>query len=139
RSLVEHGAKWTKVRFTREDGTHRQSGCIEFVHWWHAKQFLDGPDHAGLVVVNRIDPVPFHKRADDQTHRAVPINVIDSILRVVFGNEDRGSRPIAGVRYRLDDFAESKIIVGEHRSWTWIAVHESGGVIVGEKDDDQIR
>src|SRR5207247_5394520 len=93
---------------------------------------------AVVKLSTRIDLDPLHKRADDQAHSAVSVDVVDAILRVILGDENGGLRPIARARYRLHDLTQREIIVGDHRRRPGISTLESRCVIAGEKYNHQI-
>src|SRR5262245_33620798 len=52
-----------------------------------------------------------HPRADGKKDRAVSIDVIGAVLRVVFDNEDHGVFPTWAVRDKLDGQAKRGIVV----------------------------
>ena len=54
-------------------------------------------------------------RARDQQHRAVRVDVVGAVLRVVLEHEDRGLGPEPAVRDRLDHAAERVVVLGDHR------------------------
>ena len=56
------------------------------------------------------------QRARDQQHRAVRVDVVGAVLRVVLEHEDRRLRPEPAVRDRLHHAAEREVVLGDHRA-----------------------
>jgi len=51
--------------------------------------------------------------ADDKGNRAVGVDVVATVLRVVFEDEDGGVVPVGAVRNGIDDAAERQVVVGD--------------------------
>src|SRR5665213_533873 len=99
---------------------HRRESVV-VVHRWQAQQRLHRPQHAhGRVeaaVHKRLLPRLRMRRvlADDYAQRAVRVDVVGAVLRIVFENEERRIVPIGRVRNRLHSAANREIVVGHRR------------------------
>jgi hypothetical protein len=69
------------------------------------KQFRIAVAEAGLVVARAIDVAPFGVGADDESDRAVAVDVVEAVLRIVLNNENASVFPKLAVADRFDDFS----------------------------------
>src|SRR3954468_15997411 len=83
--------------------------------------------------------MPARKRADAEQQRSVRIDVVRSILRIVFEHENCGILPIRAVRDGFDDAAEREVVVGNHRARSPGAWRGAARVIVTQPDDRELR
>ncbi len=78
--------------------------CIVVVHWWNAQQILHAADHAHRRIegiVNKGLRAVWRKLAHNQRDAAMCVDMVGSILRVVFENEEGGIIPVGTMRDRL--------------------------------------
>ncbi len=67
------------------------------------------------------------------------VDVVGSILRVVFHNEDRSVIPVWTVRHRIDQASNCKIVIGDRRRRRRPADACSASVIIGKIQQDKLR
>src|SRR5215470_5850741 len=77
--------------------------------------------------------------ADHERERTMRIDVIGTVLRVVFENEDGGVFPVGTVRDRLDDAAEGEIVIGNVGGRSRAPGPCASGVVVGQMHRDELR
>lgn len=67
------------------------------------------------------------------------IDVVGSVLRIIFQNEDRRIVPVRAMRDSLHDTPDREIVIGDRRSRRGLADARSAGVIVGQVQQDELR
>ena len=67
------------------------------------------------------------------------VDVVGSVLCVIFENEDGGVVPVGAVGDGVDDAADGEIVVGDGSGGTGLALRAAGGVVVGEAQQDELR
>ena len=77
--------------------------------------------------------------ADDQRDAAMGVDVVGTVLRVVFEDEDRGVVPVRAVGDGVDDAANGQIVVGNGSCGTRLALCAAGGVIVRKAQENELR
>ena len=78
-------------------------------------------------------------RADQQCYRTMRIDVIRSILRVVFNHGDAGVFPVRTVRHCLDQQSKCIVVISNVELWRRLARADAVGVIVRETQDREVR
>ena len=119
-------------------GSHQGRKGVDLVHGRDAQHPLHGVEHGGLVIELADHGAPFGVRTDHQTERAVSIDVVESVLGIVFDDDDARLRPKPTVRYGVDDASQCEVIVGDLRTRGRAARARARGVIVGQVEDDQV-
>ena len=76
-----------------------------------AENLFNSMDDTELVVIGAVDCVPFHVRPDDIASGAMAVDVIDSVLGIIFGDEDNATVPIGAIADRLDYPADREVVI----------------------------
>src|ERR1700688_1486780 len=76
---------------------------------------------------------------DDKSYGAVGIDVIGSILRVVFDYEDGSVVPVRTVRDGIDDAAECKVVIGDRGLRSGLSGTRASSVVVGQIEKRELR
>ena len=120
-----------------EDIRHRPLVSGVQVDVRRAEDVLDRAQHAHLVVAGVDDRVLLYVGADHVGGRAVRVDVVGAVLRVILGHDDQGAVGVGAVRHRRDETADREVIVGLLRIGR---VHpgerraEAAGVIMAQAD-----
>src|SRR4051812_44463730 len=101
---------WSQIALGLEAIPHWRRRKIQLSHGRQSEHKLNRLHHPSLVVTSRIDDLPAGIWADRQGHGAVTIDVIKTILRVVFDYEDAGRRPELALRDSFDDSTECEVV-----------------------------
>jgi hypothetical protein len=67
------------------------------------------------------------------------VDVIETVLRIVFGHEDRGFAPVTAFRDCFDDRPSARSLSATGRAWRRKARTGALGVIVVQQDQHQVR
>src|ERR1700726_828043 len=76
--------------------------------------------------------------ADHEGERAMGIDVVGAILRVVSEHEDGSIVPVRTVGNGVDYAAEREIVVGDRGVWSWLAGTRASGVVVGQVEQREL-
>lgn len=67
------------------------------------------------------------------------VDVVGTVLRIVFEHEDSRARPVRAVRNGFGQTADREIVVGDHRCGRVLARFRTGRMIATEPDDLESR
>ncbi len=76
---------------------------------------------------------------DDEPQRAMRVDVIGPILRVILEYEDGGLRPELGMADALDDPTQRQIVIGNTSTWRSLAQAHAIGMIARQSNHLQPR
>ena len=82
-----------------------------------AENLFNSMDDTELVVIGAVDCVPFHVRPDDIASGAMAVDVIDSVLGIIFGDEDNAIVPIGAIADGLNDPADREVVIRDLGGW----------------------
>src|SRR5271166_1687974 len=80
---------------------------------------------------------PWRILADDEGDGAMSVDVVGTVLSIVFENEDRGVIPVRAVRHGVDHAAESQVIVSYVRGWTGTVGTRASGMVIGQVEQHE--
>ena len=80
---------------------------------------------------------PPHVRRHHQGHRAVRVDVVGPVLRVVLEHEDRRLLPEAALRDGLHQPAQGEVVLRDHRARRRVPGCVPDGVVVAEAEDGE--
>lgn len=86
-------SEWREIGFVGEAGPHVVGDQIEDRHRGEAEDQLHRLQHTLVGIKGRIDLALADIRAGDKSCGAVPVHVVDSVLSIVFDDEDCHFRP----------------------------------------------
>ncbi len=136
------GEGWLRG-WTAEQRSHNGGAGIVGVHGRNAEKGFESADHVDGGVEGVFDEgMRLRERgifADDQRDAAMGVDVVGTVLRVVFENENGGIVPVRAVGDGVDDAANGKVVVGNGGCGTRLALSAAGGVIVGKAQENELR
>ena len=86
-----------------------------------------------------VDRVAADIGTDHVGWRTVGVDVVGSILGVIFEDEDGGFRPDGTMGDMLDQFAEGQVVVGYLGDRAISAFMETTGMVIGQIDGTEMR
>src|SRR5215470_11578738 len=100
------------------EGVEHRGGCgVVLAHGRQPQNQLHRAQHSGSRVHRRIDVTPLGVRAGDEGDRAVGVDVVGAVLRVVFDDEDRRLFPVTlAVRDGFDKASYGQVVFGHVRA-----------------------
>ena len=107
-----------------------------------AEDVLDRAQRVDLAVARADDRALLHVRSDDVGRAAMRIDVVRTVLHVVFGDDDQRVGGVAAVRDRLDQPAQREVAVGLLRFRRVHAAErgaETAHVVVADANQRQAR
>ena len=129
---VESGLRSRAVEERRHDG----GAGIVCVHGRSAEERFDRADNVDRGVESVVDERRGLRQrrilADDENDAAMGIDVVGSVLGVVFEDENGGIVPIGAVGDGVDDSADGEIVVGNGSGGAGLPLGATGSVVVQE-------
>ena len=77
--------------------------------------------------------------ADHESNRPVCIDVIGTVLSVIFQNKNSSVVPVRAVGDRFDDATEGKIVIRNRGGGFGTTRPGTAGMVVGQVEQDKIR
>ena len=105
-------AEGCEVQTALEGGVHRSGRRIELSHGRQTQQQLHAAQHGTRGVQGAVDHTAPAVRAQNQTNGATGIDVVGTILCVVFDDEDRRLFPVGAVADAIDQLTDRPVVVG---------------------------
>src|SRR5579872_2725682 len=112
---VSPGQEVRRGWVVNEKRPHWRRPKVELIHGRQTEDLLDCPSHVDLRVVSGVgDSSLLHVWADDIGRGAVTVDMVDTILAVIFLDEDRRGGPYRAVGDDVDKTAQRQIVISQH-------------------------
>src|SRR5579883_1390859 len=118
---------------------HNTRALVILAHRRDADDTLDGCKHARCGIHRMIDRMALCIRGYDKRDRAMRVDVIARIRRVILNDEYRALLPERRMRDGRDDLAESEIVIRRHCARRAVSGGNAGGMIVRKMYYDHVR
>ena len=125
-AIAEIGSKSGLRAGAAKERSHHGGAGVVCVHGRRAEEGFEGTHHVDGGVEGVVDEGLGLRKwgifADDERDAAMGIDVVGTILRVVFEDEDSGVVPIRATGDGVDDAADGEVVIGDRSGGTRTAL-----------------